>query len=82
MGPYSGGANVCNVSTANLDAPTRNLQTVQDKHADQRAIKESAVPRPMRPSFDPVQPPCLDITDFKKCVHSQDVLCSAVESAV
>jgi len=39
-GPQPGGASGRNAPTTNLDAPTRTLQNIKDKHADPPATKK------------------------------------------
>ena len=65
--PSQGGASGCNRRTTNLDTPTRTLQNVKDKHADQPANKRAThVPHPRVAS---VEPPWLETTHFQKCMH-------------
>ena len=46
-GPVArGDARGCNEHTANLDAPTRNLQNIKHKHADQHAKTRDTLSHP------------------------------------
>ena len=70
------GGIVCNAPTTNLDAPTRNLQNIKEKHGDRPAKRVRHVPHP-RVAY--VEPPLLETTHFQKCMHMQVVLCSVME---
>ena len=60
-----------------LDAPTRNVQNIKDKHPDQPAKKTcDAVPHPHVASVEPL---LLEATHFQKYRYMQDVLCSVTE---
>ena len=60
-----------------LDAPTRKVQNVEDKHADRPAKKTcSALPRPCVASVEPLW---LEATHFQKRRYMQDVLCTVIE---
>ena len=47
----------CNAPTANLDAPSGNLQNIEDKHADQPAKIRATLPYPRVASVEPL---CLE----------------------
>jgi hypothetical protein len=55
---------------------TRNLQNIEDKHADQPVKTRVTLPHPRVAS---VEQPCLEKHYFKKCLYMQDVLCNVVE---
>jgi hypothetical protein len=42
-----GGASGCTASTASLATPTRNLQNIKDKHADQNELREENIAKPI-----------------------------------
>jgi len=79
-GPVArGDARGCNEHTANLDAPTRNLQNIKHKHADQHAKTRHTLSHPRVAS---VEPPRLATTHFQNCMYVQFVLCTVKERCV
>ena len=60
--PNLGAAGGRSVRTTNLDAPTRNLQYIKGKYADQPAKKK--LRHPAHPPVGPVEPPWLQTAYF------------------
>ena len=61
------GASWWNAPTTNVGSPTRDLQNIKDKHADQPAKKPCDTLS--QPRVASVEPPWLETTHFQKCVY-------------
>jgi hypothetical protein len=70
----------CNAFTASLDAPPRNLQIIQDRHAGKPAKKiRDTLPHPLVAS---VVLPWLETIHFVKYMYMQAVLCTVIQRIV